>query len=101
VCEKLIDVPEMTAGNVRNNTLEEIWNAQKIQDILNPNIDVVKQPCRDCELLDTCHTGCFAASMFVSESPYDVDPRCWKANLANNPYTKVVDERMQLCQRIT
>ncbi|MCR3759687.1 radical SAM protein [Clostridium felsineum] len=92
VCEKLVGIPEMTAGNVRKNTLEEIWNSKNVNDILNPKKDGIEEPCKTCEFLSGCHTGCFALSLFVSKNPYSVDPRCWKGNIPNNPYIKAAYE---------
>ncbi|ADL50708.1 radical SAM/SPASM domain-containing protein [Clostridium cellulovorans] len=94
VCEKLIEVPEMTAGNVKDNTLEEIWNSKKVSDIVNPSKDIIDEPCKTCEHLDHCHTGCYALSLLVSENPYSIDPRCWKGNYSNKFFMDSTYERI-------
>ena len=86
ICEKLGGDPRMSAGNVRQNTLAQIWNSPRATAIVNPPMEGVGKACRNCEHLPTCRTGCYAQTLFASDNPYDVDPRCWKAEYANNPY---------------
>jgi len=86
VCEKLIDVPEMTGGNVRESSLEEIWVSERVKNIIKPAIEKVDGSCKECEHLQKCHTGCYAIKLYVDDNVYAMDPRCWKANYANNPY---------------
>jgi pyrroloquinoline quinone biosynthesis protein E len=86
VCEKLIDVAEMTVGNVKNQSLDSIWRGKRIKKIINPSRDEIAEPCKSCELLPQCRTGCYAQTLLVTDNPYEADPRCWKANYLENPY---------------
>jgi len=85
-CEKITDLQEMVAGNLRKNDLLEIWTSETTSEIVHPPRDKVPEPCKSCEHLSFCGTGCFSLSSFVSNDPYAVDPRCWLADLAGNPY---------------
>ncbi len=85
-CEKLIDFPEMTAGNVRREHLAEIWRSDRADRICNPPPELVNEPCRSCEHFKECRTGCYAAALLVSDNPFAADPRCWKAHYQANPY---------------
>ena len=89
VCEKLINVPEMTVSNVREKTLEQIWALERINNIIRPPIEQIDEPCKSCGFVSRCNTGCFAQTLAVNAGPYGADPRCWKANYTNNPYLKV------------
>jgi radical SAM protein with 4Fe4S-binding SPASM domain len=84
VCEKLIDYPDLTVGDVRTQSVEEIWNSARVGDVMRPR--AVGQTCSECPELSLCHTGCFAQTLIVTDDPYQPDPRCWKAEYPNNPY---------------
>jgi pyrroloquinoline quinone biosynthesis protein E len=89
VCEKLIDVPEMTAANVRDELLRQIWTSERITNIIRPSIAEMDEPCKSCEIVSRCNTGCFAQTLAIHHNPYGADPRCWKAGYANNPYQTI------------
>ncbi len=89
VCEKLVDVPEMTVGNICDESLYDIWNSEKITRILSPEPELIDETCRNCEYLKQCGTGCFAIKYFLSKTPFSVDPRCWKAPREGNPYANL------------
>jgi radical SAM protein with 4Fe4S-binding SPASM domain len=86
VCEKLVDIPEMTAGNIREDTLEDIWTSLGDRNIFDLPSEKLDELCKSCEHLLNCRTGCFAQSLLVSKNPYSADPRCWKAEFTNTPY---------------
>lgn len=86
VCEKLIDVPEMIVGNICRDSLYDIWNSEKITDILSPAPEKLDAACRECKHLDLCGTGCFAIKYFLKKNPFGMDPRCFNASKENNPY---------------
>ena len=89
VCEKLVDIPEMTVGNICTDTLYDIWNSPKITDILFPVPDKLDVSCRECEHLEKCGTGCYAIKYFLDKEPHSTDPRCWKASPVDNPYAQL------------
>lgn len=89
VCEKLMNVPEMTVGNIRTDSLYDIWTSPKITDILSPPKDRLDDICRECSYLEKCGTGCFAIKYFLNQSPFSTDPRCFMASKFNNPYAEL------------
>ena len=85
-CEKLVDVPHMSAGNVRRNSISEIWNSHRILDIIEPQKSELDEACKECEFIEKCGTGCYAIKHFLNKNPYGVDPRCFCSCSENNPY---------------
>jgi pyrroloquinoline quinone biosynthesis protein E len=86
VCEKLVEHPLLTVGNVTRQSLEEIWNDPAAWRVLRPDQERVDSICTDCALFAKCHTGCFAQTLVVTDNPYAPDPRCWQAAYDRNPY---------------
>lgn len=89
VCEKLMDIPEMTVGNICCDNLMDIWTSPKIADILSPPKEILDDTCQNCEHLKDCGTGCFAIKYFLNWGAFRTDPRCWKAVQTGNPYAKL------------
>jgi pyrroloquinoline quinone biosynthesis protein E len=89
VCEKLVGVREMSAGNVKESSLGGIWNSPRLAGILHPPPDVTDKKCLGCPSLKMCGTGCFAIKYFLKIKPFDVDPRCFCAEYENNPYAEL------------
>ncbi len=89
VCEKLMDVPEMTVGNIGRDSLLDIWNSEKIADILSPPQEKRDAVCKECAHLEQCGAGCFAIKYFLKQNPFGMDPRCWRASKENNPYAEL------------
>lgn len=89
VCEKLAGVESMTVGNFKEMSIEEMWKSPKIQEIMNPSLERIAEPCKSCECLPACNTGCFATKQFFTDDLYAVDPRCWKAKYEGNPFVTV------------
>ncbi len=85
-CEKLVDVPDMSAGNVRESSIESIWNSPRISAIIEPPPKVTDMACQKCAFLKKCGTGCYAIKYFLKKNPFGVDPRCFCAQYENNPY---------------
>lgn len=86
ICEKLIDYPDLTVGDLRQQSLAEVWNSPRASTVLRPSEERLDPTCRDCPELPLCHTGCFAQTLIVTDDPYRPDPRCWSARYPNNPY---------------
>jgi pyrroloquinoline quinone biosynthesis protein E len=80
-CESLASNPHFILGNVRTTGIKDIWRSDKPDLITQLNLDLVDEPCKSCELLDSCRTGCFMYSLVYSGNPWSVDPRCWKKGL--------------------
>lgn len=86
VCEKLDDVPEMGVGNFKDLTIKEMWNSKRIDEITQPPKERFPEPCRSCEHLESCGSGCYAAKLFVTDDLYGPDPKCWRANYKDNQF---------------
>lgn len=86
VCEKLIEYPDLSVGDVREQSLAEIWHSARVNEVMRPPVERLGQTCAQCPELEHCRTGCFAQTLVVVDDPYQPDPRCWKADYARNPY---------------
>ncbi len=78
-CERMPDVPEMLFGNVRQNTLLELWNQPRISAFFQKRDETVDPKCAQCPHLHGCQTGCFAVKYFRGmrgDELYLRDPRC-------------------------
>lgn len=87
LCEKTCGISELCVGYFPKMSVPEAWNSEKIAAILNPPKEKIEKPCKSCEYLERCHTGCFAVKQFVTDSVYAADPRCFQAEYKNNPFT--------------
>lgn len=88
ICEKVIDYPELTVGNLRHQSVAEVWNSPRAGSVLRPQPERLDPTCRDCPELPGCHTGCYAQTLIVTDDPYRPDPRCWNAQYPQNPYVR-------------
>ncbi|URZ02533.1 radical SAM/SPASM domain-containing protein [Clostridium felsineum] len=86
LCEALGNNSNFVLGNIKATSIKNIWNSELPDNISKVNMKLVQEPCKSCEYLDGCRTGCFMSSLIYSENPYSVDPRCFKANILNNAY---------------
>jgi pyrroloquinoline quinone biosynthesis protein E len=75
-CEKMLDVPEMIIGNVREKTLAELWNSPKIKTFLENIQHPQDEKCRNCKTFAECRTGCFAIKHYFNIPTFGMDPRC-------------------------
>lgn len=78
-CDLLEQDQEMWAGNIRHNSLKDIWLSSKAQDIRNLRHAQIKEPCISCKQLSLCRTGCFNYSKVCYGDLFSTDPRCPKA----------------------
>jgi radical SAM protein with 4Fe4S-binding SPASM domain len=75
-CEKMIDVPGMTIGNIRRNTLSELWHSPEIDKFISNIRNTEDAKCRKCGIFAKCRTGCFAAKDYFTKPIFGADPRC-------------------------
>jgi radical SAM protein with 4Fe4S-binding SPASM domain len=75
-CEKMIDVPGMTIGNIRQNTLQELWRSPKIDTFISNIRNTADAKCRKCNVFAKCRTGCFATKNYFAKPIFGADPRC-------------------------
>lgn len=75
-CEKMIDIPQMTIGNIRESTLPELWNSPKIYDFIYNIRNTADPKCGKCGVFAKCRTGCFATKHYFAKPIFGADPRC-------------------------
>lgn len=86
VCEKLENIPEMSVGNFKDLPISQMWTSKRIDEITLPPKERYEKPCRNCEHLDSCGSGCYAAKLFMTRNLYGPDPKCWRADYENNQF---------------
>jgi pyrroloquinoline quinone biosynthesis protein E len=87
LCEVISNtLPDFIFGNVRQTSLNGIWFSDKPDRVYRLSADLLEEPCKSCEYLDQCKTGCIMCSLVHSRNPWSVDPRCWKANIPGNAF---------------
>lgn len=86
ICEMLYDHEEFALGNVRENSIKEIWNSQKALSLYNATqvIETPASPCSKCSVVNGCRKGfgkriCFLDIVKTGGGTADPDPRCPKA----------------------
>lgn len=83
ICEQLYWHPDFIIGNVRTNSLKEIWNSEKALSLWSRNQKSInpESSCAKCKLFDDCFgfgNRCYANIMKAyGTGNYDYpDPRC-------------------------
>lgn len=85
ICEMLYDNEEYLIGNIRNQSLYEIWNSQKALDLYSPLQRQIseKSPCHQCSVFDKCRKNISKRVCYVDiakinkQNSFDFpDPRC-------------------------
>jgi radical SAM protein with 4Fe4S-binding SPASM domain len=65
-CDLMISYPELSAGNIRNDTFRNIWEKSKIlNDFRRLSIQDLEEPCKTCEYV-WCGGGCRASAYALS-----------------------------------
>ena len=69
--------PEFYAGNIRENTLDEIWHKSEVlKEFRKPG--TFEGACKTCEYNTVCRGGCRARAYYMGEN--GLDPYCWVAH---------------------
>lgn len=80
ICERLVYHPEFSIGNIKDQTLLEIWNSDKLQTFYSPEKDLFKgTPCFECEQLRSCveiRGICYVNSLILHGLPFAPDSFC-------------------------
>ena len=83
LCERLVDNPAFSVGNILKSNLIEIWNGAKLLGLTHPKPQQFQgTQCSSCENFDKCITQkgpCYARIAKVSSRKFDCDPFCDKA----------------------
>lgn len=92
VCEELYDHPAFVLGNVRDNTLMEIWNGEKANKLYDKaNICSSETPCSSCNVMAECRNGkgvCWKTTLMAyGEEKWNYpDPRCPKSPVPSRDF---------------
>lgn len=83
LCEQAPDEEQFVVGNVRESSLMEIWNSQRLLDFISPDRSCfVDTACAECDEFDACHRivgRCFKDSYFTYGRLFFPSPNCPKA----------------------
>lgn len=79
-------LPDFIFGNIRETSLNNIWFSNKPDLVYRVDPDLLDEPCKSCEYLDRCKTGCVVCTLVHSCNPWSVDPRCWKSDIPGNAF---------------
>jgi radical SAM protein with 4Fe4S-binding SPASM domain len=82
VCEELYDHPEFVIGDLKRQSVMEMWNSPQALALLHPDQSAVPAgPCKSCEAFDECNSykgRCWrdVLKSYGWDKPYYPDPRC-------------------------
>ena len=80
LCEQLPSTPEFIVGDLKKQSLSEIWRSESLNYWINPSDNLFKGTiCDNCPDLVDCNTGsgrCFRNSYSVYGSPWAPVPNC-------------------------
>lgn len=83
LCEMLYRNPEFLLGNVRNQTVREIWNSEKALHLYSPKQEDMNEdsPCRVCRVFEKCKVSsskrvCYLNIHKTGGTMGDPDPSC-------------------------
>jgi radical SAM protein with 4Fe4S-binding SPASM domain len=82
VCEELYDHPEFIIGDLKRQSVMEMWNSPEALALLHPDQAAVPEgPCGGCEVFDECNSykgRCWrdVLKSYGWDKPYYPDPRC-------------------------
>lgn len=66
----------MNAGNIRNQSLKEIWNGSFLRNVRNMEANL-KGKCGSCDQNDKCY-GCRCRTFAMTGDVFASDPACWR-----------------------
>lgn len=90
LCEECPVIDELIVGNIKENSLEELWNSPRIQEITCPDKEkFVGTVCHTCDEFDECHNDkgrCWRESLKAFGKLYAPAPLCPKAPVGERVY---------------
>lgn len=75
-CELITNTPELCFGNVRSESLMQIWTSALVDDFFYRKSHPQANTCTSCVFMESCQTGCFAEKLYQGVTLYGPDPRC-------------------------
>lgn len=83
LCEQIPQIPEHFVGDLRRQTIMEVWNSERLLAYIFPDREqLIGSPCYECARFDDCHRAsghCFRDALFAFGSRYMPPPSCPKA----------------------
>lgn len=83
LCEECPIIDELIVGNVKEDSLVDLWNSPRISEITHPPREKYKgTACYDCPDFDECHDGrgrCWRESLKAYGKLYAPSPMCPRA----------------------
>lgn len=83
ICEMIYQDPAYILGDVKNNTIRDIWNSEKALNFYNPDQEKfpADSPCRNCKDFGECRKEygkrvCYSDICKTGLRVFDPDPRC-------------------------
>jgi len=88
-CHAARELPGMTLPNVKDMTVEEIWNGSGDFNKFR-GFDWMTEPCRSCDEKEKDFGGCRCQAFMLTGDPANTDPVCSKS-----PQRHIVDEALE------
>lgn len=87
-CEELYYHPAFMVGDLRHQSIMEMWNSKEWHNLLHPEQSLFSKdsPCSDCEEFIECHTGkgrCWKRALGAYGKPDFPDPHCPRASIGS------------------
>ena len=89
MCPGWKDLPEFCAGNIRENSLRDIWYNSEFYKtfrwFIKEGYRYVENECRDCPYLEKCKCGCTAQRLYELKKTVDTTEISFKEALLTAP----------------
>ena len=90
LCEECPIIDELIVGNVKEQTLQEIWDSPKYKESIFPNREkYIGTACYECEEYDDCHSvkgRCWRESLKAFDKLFAPPPLCPNAPIGKRVY---------------
>jgi len=82
-CDALLNDSRIIHGDIKKQTIKEIWNSEEMLKWITPNKELYKGTvCGECDLFYKCFDKrCYKRSIMNSGNPIDIDPLCPRGDL--------------------
>ncbi len=77
-CHSARELPELNCPNVRDYSIEQIWNDSKAFNFFR-GYQWMKEPCRSCDEKEKDFGGCRCQAYLLTGDMYNADPVCSKS----------------------
>ena len=79
LCEQIPQRRPFVVGDLRTQSIMEVWNSEGMADFINPNRNLFRGTiCYDCEDFEPCHEKgwCYRDALFAFANPFGPPPNC-------------------------